>query len=201
MGAAGVLRHVAPQGADTLAGWIGGVVEVVRFGRFGELEVDDARLDNGQPIDRIELENALHARERDDDTPKRGDGAAAQSSARASWHDRQRGVQGDAHYVGHLSRARWEDDGLRLRLLDRAVVLEGDHFLGAPEDAIGANSPLQSPDHPCVDGLGSHGPIVNDGRVTGMPAGAGPGCRRHNVVLLLIQACSPGRLTQRASSV
>src|SRR5665648_694363 len=67
MGAAGVLSHVAADGAGLLTGRVGDVVEAVAGDRFAQLEVDQAGLDHGAQAVEIDLEHAVHLHQRDED--------------------------------------------------------------------------------------------------------------------------------------
>ena len=70
--AAGVLGHVAADRADLLAGRIRRVEVAVRRNRAGDLEVRDARLHNHAATVEIDLEDAAHPRDRDDDPTGHG---------------------------------------------------------------------------------------------------------------------------------
>src|SRR5215467_2346792 len=66
--ATGVLSNVAADGANGLRGRIGGVEIVLCGHAAGDVEIDDSRLDNSARVGQIDFEDAVHARETDDDT-------------------------------------------------------------------------------------------------------------------------------------
>lgn len=65
--AAGIEGDVAADGADLLAAGVGGEVETVRGGGLGDVEIDDARFDDGDALEGIEFEDLVHLVEGDDD--------------------------------------------------------------------------------------------------------------------------------------
>jgi hypothetical protein len=64
---AGVLRHVAADRADLLAGRVGGVVVAVGGRRPGHLEVDHAGLQDGPLVGRVDLDDRPHPGQHDED--------------------------------------------------------------------------------------------------------------------------------------
>jgi hypothetical protein len=70
--AAGVLRDVAADRADLLAARVGRVVEPVRRGRGGDLQVRDAGLDGRAAVDRVDLQDPLEPGQGDDDAVRDG---------------------------------------------------------------------------------------------------------------------------------
>ena len=103
--AAGVLGDVAADRADLLARRIGRVEVAVRRDRTRDVEVRDAGLDDDAPALEVDLEDAVHAGERDDD--------AARDRRRASREPRA-GAARDERDTRRVARA---DD--RLHLLGR----------------------------------------------------------------------------------
>ena len=98
---AGIEGDVAANRADRLARRIGRVVEPeARRGR-GDVEIDDARLHDGHPIDRVHLEDAIEAVEGDDDAVGEGHGAAGQARAAAA---------GDEGHAGQMAQPDGLDD-------------------------------------------------------------------------------------------
>ena len=87
MRAAGVFRDVAANGAGFLAGGIGSEVQAVLFDGAREVEIHDARFDDGPLIFRIDFQNVVHARERDDNAASPRQSAAGESGARAAPDD------------------------------------------------------------------------------------------------------------------
>ena len=89
---AGVLRHIAADGAGDLAGRIGRVVEAVAFHRLGDREVGDARLHHGDAVVVVDLEDAVELRHAEQDAVGQRQRAARQRGAGAARHD--------LHFVG-----------------------------------------------------------------------------------------------------
>src|SRR5439155_1551485 len=81
--AAAVLADVAADGAGFLAGRVGYVVQAIGRGRLGQVEVDHAGLDDGAPVVGVDLQDAVHAAEGDQDAAADGDGPAAEAGAGA----------------------------------------------------------------------------------------------------------------------
>jgi hypothetical protein len=102
MRAAGIFRNVAADAADGLRGRIGCIEITVVLNARGHIEIDDAGLDEGAGVGEINLENAVHAREADDDAVFHGQRAAAQARARA------------ASDKGNFFAMTQADDGLHL---------------------------------------------------------------------------------------
>ena len=67
MGAAGVFSDVATDAADGLGGGVGSVEIALREDAGGDVEIDDAGLDDYASVREIDFEDAVHAREADDD--------------------------------------------------------------------------------------------------------------------------------------
>jgi len=65
--AARVFGDVAANAADGLRGRIGGVEIALRLDAGGHVEIDDAGLDDDSGVGKIDFEDAVHAREADDD--------------------------------------------------------------------------------------------------------------------------------------
>ena len=96
---AGVLRHVAAQGAGALAGGVGGVVEPVGQRRIGEAGVDDARLDHRAAALRVEVQDSVEAGQDD----QHGVGCRERSAGEPG-----AGPAGHKRHGGHVQQA---DDG------------------------------------------------------------------------------------------
>src|SRR5580700_7947071 len=77
VGAAGVFGDVAADAADGLRGGIGGVEIALREDPGGYIEIDYARLDYYAGVREIDFEDAIHAREADDNAVFHGECAAA----------------------------------------------------------------------------------------------------------------------------
>ncbi len=89
VGAAGVFGDVAADGAGLLAGGIGREVEPEMRDMLRELQVDHPGLHYGALVLNVNLENAVHAREGDDNAALLRDRAATQSRACPARHHRQ----------------------------------------------------------------------------------------------------------------
>ena len=85
---AGILRHIAADGAGDLAGRIGRVIEAVGLHRLGDVEIGDAGFDHDAAILVIDLQDALHAPHADQDAVLARQRAARQRGAGAARHDR-----------------------------------------------------------------------------------------------------------------
>ena len=121
MRAAGVLGDVAADGAGFLAGWIGREEEPVAERLLGELEIDHARLDQRGAVFAVDLEDAVHPRQADDDPALLRDRPAGETGAGAAGDDRQTSLASQEHDVCHLLRCRREGDGAWGGGLDGAV--------------------------------------------------------------------------------
>src|SRR5207237_8383984 len=110
-----VLAHVAPQGADALAGGIGHVVETIGTGRGAQVQVDHARLDDGAAVVRIDGEDAVHAREGQHHAAVTGYRAAAQPGAGATGRAGHAAFVTQPHDRADVRGATRQPDGLRAR--------------------------------------------------------------------------------------
>ena len=88
MQAARILRHIATDGARCLAGWIGRVIKALRRDRAGDCEIGDARLGDHAGILVINLEDAVHPPEADEDRVATRQRAARKRGARPARNDR-----------------------------------------------------------------------------------------------------------------
>lgn len=77
MGAARVFGYVAADAADGLRRGIGSVEIALREDARGDVEIDDAGFDDHAGVGEIDFEDAVHAREADDDAVFYGERAAA----------------------------------------------------------------------------------------------------------------------------
>ena len=107
--AAGIEGDVAADRADRLARRIGRVVQAVLLGRERHVEIEHAGLHHGDPIDRIDLEDAIQPVQRDDDPIGVRHGAAGEAGAAAARDERHLRAMTQAdrfdHLVGRLRRA------------------------------------------------------------------------------------------------
>ena len=135
--AAGVLRDVAADRADLLAAGVGRVVEPVRRGGRGDLQVRDAGLDDGAAVDRVDLQDPLEPGQRDHHAVRDGQRTTGQAGARAAGDERHpvpradpdgggdlRGVAGEQHELGDDPVA-----GQPVALVGAALDGIGDHVV------------------------------------------------------------------------
>ena len=110
MGAAGVHRDVAADGAGELRGRIGGVEEALRTDRLRNREIGHAGLDPRIAVGEIDLEDAAHLGQRDDDRVLLRDRAARERGPGAARHDIDLLVAAEPHDARDLlGRARQRD--------------------------------------------------------------------------------------------
>ena len=107
VGAAGVEGDVAADGAHRLARRVGRVVEAVRLAGGRDVEVDHAGLDDGDPVERVDPQDAVHPVEGDHDALLDRHRAARQAGARPAGHEGHAGGMTETHGL--------HDFGLRLR--------------------------------------------------------------------------------------
>ena len=93
---AGVLGHVAADGAGALARGIGDVVQPVRAHRFGEPRVDHAGFHHGPPVRRDDREDPVHPGQGDQHRVALGERAAREAGAGAARHERHAPASGAA---------------------------------------------------------------------------------------------------------
>src|SRR6516162_8157842 len=84
MRAARVFRHVAANGADRLRRGIGGVEITLRGDPLSYVRIDHPGLDDDLPVGKIDTENAVHARQADNDAARGGQRTSAQARAGAA---------------------------------------------------------------------------------------------------------------------
>ena len=120
--AAGVERDVAADRADRLARRIRRVIETVlrRGGRH--IEIDHARLDDGDPRLGIDPEDAIQPVQRDDDAVLDRHGATREAGAAAARHEGHAGVVTAPHGLDDLVRRFDEHHRARPRAKRRQAV-------------------------------------------------------------------------------
>ena len=137
--AARVLGDVAADRADLLARRVGRVEEAVGGDGARDVEVRDARLDDDALAREVDLEDPVHARERDDDASGDRRRAAREPGARAARDERHAlAVAGAEHGLHVLGRAGEDDElgnravpGQPVALVDAELLRLGDDVLGA----------------------------------------------------------------------
>ena len=122
MRAAGILRHVPADGADTLRRGIGRVVVAVGTDPFTDIEVDHAGLHAHPAVLEIDLQDAAHARRADDDAAGDRQRSARESCARTARHDRQPRLARDLHDLDDFLCRRRKHDNARHRVKARQAI-------------------------------------------------------------------------------
>ena len=112
LAAARVRREVAADEARLRAHRIAGVKEAVLRGCAAEVVGDDARLDYGDAVYRVDFEDFIHAFEREDDAASPRHGSAVEAAARAARRDWDALAARYLHYVGDLLGSGGLDDRL-----------------------------------------------------------------------------------------
>ena len=136
---AGVLGNVAAYCARPLAGRVRGEVEPVLRRCRGDVQVDHPRLHDRQPVCRVDLQDALHPRERDNEPALLGDGAPAEPGAGAARHDGHPSAGGGSYDRRDLLRAGRQHDRGGHGLVHRAIVLEDDQVLRQVDHVVVAD--------------------------------------------------------------
>ena len=109
--AAGVLRDVAADRADLLARRVGRVVVAVRCDGACDVEVRDSRLDHDPLAREVDLEDAVHPCERDDDAAGNRGCASRKARARPARDERDaHALARPEHGLDFLRRVREDDD-------------------------------------------------------------------------------------------
>ena len=146
VGTAGVFRDVAADGGGFLARGIGREVEACVFDGAGDVEIDDARLNDGALIFEIELEDAVHAREDEHESAGAGERATGKAGAGAAAEDGNVVSVGEADDFGDFGCGGGEDDQVGTAFFDGAVVFVENEVFGAGEDGLLAEEFLQRAD-------------------------------------------------------
>ncbi|MGC0340379.1 hypothetical protein RKD20_005413 [Streptomyces sp. SLBN-8D4] len=143
---AGRGADVAADRAHLPAGGVRRVVEAEFVHRAGEGRVDDAGFDDGDAVDRADLQDPVHLRQGQHDAAVGGVGRARQARAGALGDDRDAQFGGDAHDVLDLfDRARQDDHGGGAgRAEARHVVGVGARDVRVGEHGVGGQSAEQA---------------------------------------------------------
>ena len=105
------------------------------FDGLGDVEVDDAGLDDGALVFEIDLQNLVHASEGDDHAALARDGAAGESGTGATADEGNLQFVGDAGNGGDLLGGFGEEDEVWRVFVDAAVVFVELEIFGAVEAA------------------------------------------------------------------
>ena len=127
---------------------------------FRELEVDDAGLDERGAVFAVDLEDAVHARQADDDPALLGTAPPERPVPAPAGNDRQPSLASQDNDFRHLLRCRWQGDGARRcglhSTVDATVVLVDEQVGRAREDRVSAEDVPQLFDQRFAIHDGSH---------------------------------------------
>ena len=135
VGAAGIFRHVAADGAGALAGGVGGIKIAACLDRQGDVQVDHPGLHHGALVFQIDFEDPVHASESDEDSALERDGAAGESGSGAPADERHLELARDFDQRRDIRGAAGEDHQVGAVFIDAAIVLVQSEVFGAVEHA------------------------------------------------------------------
>ena len=140
MRAAGIFGDVAADAARGLRRGIGRVEIALRLDAGGDVEIDDAGLDDDAGVGEIDFEDAVHAREADDDAVFDGHRAAAEAGAGAAGDERNFFAMAEAEDGLDFGGGVGEKDGARHGAeIGESVAFVGVEFVGRSDEVAGAN--------------------------------------------------------------
>ena len=144
VGAAGIHRDVAGNGAGKLTGGIGRIEEAA----FGDIAADgkigDAGLDPNETVVVIGFQHLVHAGNPDDDGIGGGKRATCQRGAGTARNDRQAHFAADAQNRGNLVRAAWQAHGQRRAAIGgQRIAFVGKRLFRIVDNAILADRGLK----------------------------------------------------------
>ena len=116
MRSARVEGYISADRADQLARWIGRVIETVRLDRLGHLQVDHPGLNDGDPLARVDPQDAVETIQPDDNSIFHRQGAAGETGSAAASHERNTVAIAGAHRGHHLRRTLGKNNGPGTRL-------------------------------------------------------------------------------------
>ena len=155
--AAGVCAHVAADGAGALAGRVRGIVKTGAGQVTIERPIDDARLDHGVAIAKVDLVDRLHPREHDHHAAADRRAAAREAGPRPTRHERHAGGHAPLHDLGDFGRRLREHGHLRPVLLQHEGVALVNQQLGlCIEDVLRAHDPAQGVHESSLIAEGGH---------------------------------------------
>ncbi len=161
VGSAGVFGDVAADGADGLGAGVGRVEEAVWGDGGGDVGVDDAGLDGDLLVGEVDVEDAVHAGEADDDGAGGGKRSAAESGAGSAGDEGDVVLRADADDgLDLLGAAREDDGGGRDAEGGEAVALVGLELVGRGDEAglarVGVGAGVEGGAEIVEDGGGQH---------------------------------------------
>ncbi len=104
----------------------------MRGGRLGEPRVDDAGLQHRAALERIDREDPVHPRERDQHRVGIGDRAAGEPGPRATGDEGRVGEMEETENLAHLRGVSGHDHYTGVRLASRQAIHRVGGQLGAP---------------------------------------------------------------------
>ncbi len=134
--ASGVGGHVPADGRDLVAGRVGRVPQALLGDSPAQVVVDDAGLDHGDLVGRVDRLDGGHQLGGEDDAAVDGVGPARQPGPRSPGDERRAGGGAGRHHLGHLGGGPGphHGDGLPERRPLRFVVHEAAHDVGIGDD-------------------------------------------------------------------
>ena len=135
---AGAFGDVAAERGEIRAGGVGRIEQAAALHLGLEVADGDARLDGGDLVVVVHLEDAVHAPEVERDPAAGGHRAAGQPARRAARIDRRLLAVRQTQHAGDFLGGVRERDDIRQRGAARAVVRREDPLLDLGRDALGA---------------------------------------------------------------
>ena len=152
--AARALGDVAADGAGVEAGRVGRVEEPLGLDRAVQVAGDDARLDGDHQVVLVDLQDAVHLFQGEDNAALHGHRTAAQAVARPAGCNRYPLTVGQFEHLGHLLGRGDTHDHLGLSSkADRLVVGVGLQAFGVQQHVLRADDTLQLAEDPGIDFL------------------------------------------------
>ena len=166
MHAAGVLRHIAADGAGDLARGIGRVVEALALHRMGDRQVGHARLHHGAAVRVVDLEDAVELGEAQQDAVLQRQRSSGQRGAGAARHHLDALRAAIAKHLGDFSggagqrrqQRRLAVRGQAVAFIDPPLVLMVDDGLRRQQAAEVGGDGSAAADHGPVRFRHLHGP-------------------------------------------
>jgi hypothetical protein len=138
--AAGILRHVSADGAGFLAGGIGSEVQAGVLDGTGEIKIDHAWLHDRALIFKVEIEDAIHAREGDEKATGWGKRSAGEPGTCATADDGYVALRGQLNDLGNFMRGLRKDNDVWAALFYRAIVFVEEHVFREVQNSVWAEN-------------------------------------------------------------
>jgi hypothetical protein len=120
-----------------------------------EVRGDDARLDDRDAVDRVDVEDTIHARDAQHDAAAERYRAAREPAPHGARGQRDAPFEGDAVDRADFGRRRGEHDHRRRVLVEGAVETVGDQVLSGGQQTV-RDGGTQRFEEPGVEGGGRH---------------------------------------------